>query len=128
MIYLDSSVALAHIFGEDARPPDRIWDEVLASSLLLQYEVWNRINARGLSGTLRTETEATLERIEFVALSPAVLRRALAPFPLRVRTLDSLHLATAEFLRMMGETVELATYDRRMIEAGTTMGFAIRAL
>ena len=53
------------------------------------------------------------------------LARALAPMPAGVRTLDGMHLATMEFLRSRGLPVELATYDRRMIEAARAMGFAV---
>ena len=45
MIYLDSSVALAHLLAEDRFPPDALWEEQLVSSRLLECEVWNRINA-----------------------------------------------------------------------------------
>jgi hypothetical protein len=39
MIYLDSSVALAHLLAEDRFPPDEFWDEQLVSSRLLECEV-----------------------------------------------------------------------------------------
>jgi hypothetical protein len=42
MIYLDSSVALAHLLAEDRFPPDLLWDQQLVSSRLLECEVWNR--------------------------------------------------------------------------------------
>jgi hypothetical protein len=45
MIYLDSSVALAHLLAEDRFPPETLWDRPLVSSRLLECEVWNRINA-----------------------------------------------------------------------------------
>src|ERR1700722_16593503 len=45
MIYLDSSVALAHRLAEDRFPPDALWDQQLVSSRLLECGVWNRINA-----------------------------------------------------------------------------------
>lgn len=40
MIYLDTSVALAHLLAEDRRPPEALWDETLVSSRLLEYELW----------------------------------------------------------------------------------------
>ena len=48
MIYLDSSVALAHLLVEDRAPPETIWQAPLISSRLLEYEVWNRVHACGL--------------------------------------------------------------------------------
>lgn len=40
MIYLDSSVALAHLLVEDRVPPAALWAEPLVSSRLLEYELW----------------------------------------------------------------------------------------
>ena len=53
---------------------------------------------------------------------PNVLARALEPFPAPVRTLDALHLASIEFLRGQGQTVELASYDDRLIHAAKALG------
>ena len=55
MIYLDSSVALAYLFGEGRLPPASLWQEPLTSSRLLEYEVWNRINARRLGPVLHDD-------------------------------------------------------------------------
>ena len=38
MIYLVSSVALAHLLAEDRQPPASLWEETLISSRLLEYE------------------------------------------------------------------------------------------
>jgi hypothetical protein len=56
---------------------------------------------------------------------PAVLARALAPFPGPVRTLDALHLASAEFVQRQGETVVIASYDDRLMGAARGLGFEI---
>ena len=61
-------------------------------------------------------------------LTPAILGRALAPFPTAVRTLDALHLATMHYLRARGQTFRLATYDRRLAAAATALGFSLVAL
>ena len=68
---------------------------------------------------------AKAEGIDFVRLTPEVLSRALEPFPVNVRTLDGLHLATMEYLRDEGESIELATFDARMIAAARSLGIAI---
>ena len=59
MIYLDTSVALAHLLAEDRAPRDTLWREPLISSRLLQYEIWNRLNARRLG---RSHGEAAKDR------------------------------------------------------------------
>jgi hypothetical protein len=55
-------------------------------------------------------------------MSARALRRALEPFPLPVRTLDALHLATAVFLNAEGEPVRLASYGARMLAAAHALG------
>jgi predicted nucleic acid-binding protein len=91
VIYVDSSVLLADLFAERRSPPERLWDEDLASS-------------------------------------NAALARALEPFPVAVRTLDALHLATMDFIRESGEPVEFASYDNRLIAATEALGITPAAL
>jgi predicted nucleic acid-binding protein len=121
VIYLDTSVALAKLLAESKRPPLKFWDD----GRLLEYEIRNRINARQLEARLRTEVGTLLERVDFVELEPGVLQRALKPFPAPTRTLDGLHLATMDYLRSIGQAVELATYDQRLLKAATALGIAI---
>lgn len=121
MIYLDSSVLLAQLLAENRRPQAALWHDPLIASRLLEYEVWTRLHARGLSDSHGRAAEALLARISLVELSPLVLRRALEPFPLPVRTLDALHLASIDFLIQRRLDLCLATYDRRMAAAATAM-------
>ena len=128
MIYLDSSVVLAQIFAEDRSLPETVAEGALISSRLLEYETWNRIHARGFTKSRAEEVEALFAHITLIDLTPEVLGRALKPFPISVRTLDGLHLATIEFLRAGGEDIELASYDRRLIVAARALGIAIYTL
>ena len=125
MIYLDTSVALAHLLAEDRHPPDQLWTEVLVSSRLIEYELWHRLRARGLAGSHGAAARTLLGHLAIIELSPTVLTRALEPFPVPVRTLDALHLASADFLRGQRQTVEIASYDDRMSAAARRMGFAV---
>lgn len=128
MIYLDTSVALAHLLAEDRRPPPALWSAELVTSRLLEYELWTRLNARDLGRTHADIARLLLARLAFLELKPAVLDRALDPFPVPVRTLDALHLASVAFLREHGKDVALATYDTRMAEAAEAMGVALYEL
>jgi predicted nucleic acid-binding protein len=125
LIYLDTSVALAHLLAEDRAPPESLWRERLISSRLLEYEMWTRIHARKLSGSHGNEVRALLSRVAFVELSVPVLARALEAFPRPVRTLDALHLASMDFLRRQGQVVTLASYDDRLVEAARALKFAL---
>jgi predicted nucleic acid-binding protein len=125
MIYLDTSVALAQLFAEDKRPPDALWRETLVSSRLLEYELWTRVNARGLAKSHDEPVRVLLGRLAFLELSRVVLTRALESFAAPVRTLDALHLASMDFLRRQGQDVRLASYDERMCTAARRLHFEI---
>jgi len=127
MIYLDSSVALAQLLGEDRRPPARLWEEPLFSSRLLEYELWSRAHARKLTRHQQEEVAALVDQVSLVELSPTVLARALQPFPSPVRTLEALHLATLDFLHRNGRSVRLASYDARMNAAASRMKLELYA-
>lgn len=121
MIYLDTSVALAHLLAEDRSPPESIWAETLVSSRLLEYEVWNRINTRRLERSHGEAARALIGRVALIELAPPVLARALEPFLVPVRTLDALHLASIEFLRARGQTIALASFDERLLAAARAL-------
>ncbi len=125
MIYLDASVALAHLLAEDRVPPERLWQEDLISSRLLEYETWTRIHASKLTRSHADEVRSLLSRVALVELSPPVLARALEPFPKPVRTLDALHLASMDFLRKQGQRISLASYDGRLVDAARALRIPI---
>lgn len=128
MIYLDTSVALAQLLAEDRRPPDALWGEELVSSRLLDYELWTRLHARDLAASHGDAARLLTARLAWLELRPPVLERALRPFPVPVRTLDALHLASVAFLRERGREVRLATYDEGMAEAAQAMGVELEAV
>jgi len=59
---------------------------------------------------------------------PAVLARALDPWPMALRTLDALHLASVEFLRSRGQDVALASYDDRLVAAAKRLTIPVITL
>lgn len=128
MIYLDTSVALAHILAEDRIPPESLWQESVISSRLLEYEMWTRIHARKLARSHGDDVRALLSRVALIELAPPVLARALEPFSVPVRTLDALHLASMEFLREHGQRIELVTYDDRLLAGARSLRIPIRKL
>lgn len=128
MIYLDASVALAHLLTEDRLPPEGLWQESLISSRLLEYEIWTRIHARKLTRSHGDEVRTLLARVALLELAPPVLARALEPFPASVRTLDALHLASIEFLRKQGQNITLASYDTRLVDAARAQRIPIYEL
>jgi predicted nucleic acid-binding protein len=122
LIYLDTSVALAHLLSEDHRPPASLWEKEVVASRLLEYELWTRIHARDLERSHGDMVRQLLARLAVLELHPDVLHRATRPFAVPVRTLDALHLASVAFLKEHGREVTLATYDGRMRAAAAAMG------
>jgi predicted nucleic acid-binding protein len=127
VIYLDTSVALAHLLGETRVPPARLWQAPLVSSRLLEYEVWTQIHTRKLGSSHAEAVRSLLGEVALVEMLPPVLARAVEPFPLPVRTLDALHLATLEFLTRRDRELELASYDTRLLRAARSIGVKIFA-
>lgn len=128
MIYIDSSVALAYILDEARKPGIAFWQADLYSSRLLEYEVWTRIHARKLTDLHSGNVRAVLAEIEMLELGTAILARASDPFPVRIRTLDALHLATMDFLRREGQEIELACYDNRLNTAARALRIPLYAV
>jgi predicted nucleic acid-binding protein len=128
VIYLDTSVVLAQLLAEDRTPPTSLWGESLVSSRLLEYELWTRIHALRLGRTHGEAIRTILDRIALVELAAPVLARALEPFPTAVRTLDALHLASADFLRARGQALSIASYDDRMLAAARALAIPVAAL
>lgn len=122
MIYLDTSVALARLLSETRQPPDSLWDETLVSSRLLAYEIWARLGSARLLHSHREMARWLIGRVALVDLSPPVLDRIENGFPVAVRALDAIHLATVLHLKAGNRPVEMATYDRRLAQAAEALG------
>ena len=66
---------------------------------------------------------AVLARCDLVRVNDGVLNIAGTMQPLALRSLDAIHLATAE--RLGSDVSELVIYDERMAEAARRMGYRV---
>jgi len=121
VVYLDTSVLLAHLLDEQRQPPASLWSESLITSRVTHYETWVRVHALRLTTTHADLARELLGRVAIVELHPLATQRALEPFPLAVRTLDALHLSAIDYLRTQRQQVTLATYDIRLARAAQAM-------
>ena len=121
-------MVLAQLLAEDRCPPESLWADSLVSSRLTEYEVWNLIHARGLGSSHGEAVRLLLGRLRWLEMTPIALARALEPWPVHLRTLDALHLASVEFLRVHGQDVKLASYDERVIDAARQLSIPLFAL
>jgi predicted nucleic acid-binding protein len=127
MIYIDSSILIAQLLAEDRRPPASLWEGPLVSSRLLELETWIALHSRGQAG-LREPLWFLLARLSILEMQETVLARALEPFPAPVRAVNAIHLASADYLRRIGEDISIATYDARMSATARKMEFEIVSL
>jgi hypothetical protein len=84
--------------------------------------VWNHINAHQLQDSHGDAVRNLIGRVAMIEMVGPVLTRALQPFPVPVRTLDAIHLAAIEFVRAQKQSVQLASYDERLLAAARVLG------
>jgi predicted nucleic acid-binding protein len=131
--YVDTSVVLRIVLGE-ARPL-REWrhiDHALSSELIRVEALRSIDRARvllQLSDAEVAERRAgvlqTLQGFRIARVDRRVLKRAADPFPTLVRTLDAIHLATAELARSTSNDLVFATHDRELGVAASAIGFRV---
>ena len=136
--YLDSSVVLAWLLeGAETLSPLEGEPEV-GSSRILWVEV-SRVLHRALQtdqidAVAATEARHNLERfaggLHRIRLTDGVLQRALGPYPLTIRTLDAMHLASAELWASAGgargsyDNLSIWTLDRKMNLCAAQLAFS----
>jgi uncharacterized protein len=85
----------------------------LVSSSLARTEVLRALLLEGEEGVARGR--AVLARVELMRVNDRVLNAAGVLLPADVRSLDAIHLATAQLLG--ADVTHIVTYDERMLEA-----------
>jgi len=117
----------------DARSAVRRSGRRIASALTLAEAARAILRAR-VTGRLTLEQERAcvraLGRFErrcyVVAVTEAVLARVRRPFPIEpIRTLDAVHLATAEMLGEPPPLVTIVTRDARVQENAEALGYSV---
>ncbi len=132
--YIESSALLAALLERDsaARKAVRARGGRVTSALTLAEAARAIVRAR-VSGRLTPAKERAAiqalrvfeRRCYVVAVTDSVLARAGQPFPIEpIRTLDAVHLATAELLGEPPQLVTMVTRDRRVKENAEALGYA----
>ena len=128
--YLDASVLLRHILlGEEPIRHALEFPRVVSSELL-EIECRRVLHRCRLAGELTDEAltvarerlDEVLAGIDLLEMSRQIKQRAMGPFPVNVRTLDALHVATA---LMVGEDtggVALFSHDEGMNRCARSLG------
>jgi predicted nucleic acid-binding protein len=124
--YLDSSALVKLAVAEPesaALRRDLRRRSTLVSSALARVEVLRALLLEGDEGLVRGR--AVLARVDLVRMNERVLNAAGALLPLQVRSLDAIHLATAQELG--ADLGHIVTYDDRMVEAANELGLRTAA-
>jgi predicted nucleic acid-binding protein len=108
----ESADLAAHLESDDA---------VIATSSVALVEVPRATSIANPSREVQSETARLLESCLLLAVSEALLRVAAGLASVEIRTLDAIHLASAQWV----EPDEVLTYDRRLREAARRLGFAV---
>src|SRR2546421_9292621 len=119
--YLDSSAIVKLAIEEPQSAALRRYvrrRRPLMSSALARAEVARALLLEGEVGIERGK--AVLDRIDMVRVNNRVLTAAGSLLPVELRSLDAIHLATAQELgRDLGQVI---TYDERMVDAARQLG------
>jgi predicted nucleic acid-binding protein len=132
--YIDASVMVRFITSE----PDRLeqvttFDERV-TSLIAQVECLRTVQKAQLAGEIddnefigrRQAIFAQLRRMTLVMPSRSILTRTGEPFPMALKALDAIHLATAlQWRERRAPDLVFATHDRQLGRAGAALGFPI---
>lgn len=132
--YVETSALLAALLEKDAAARNALRGKRRITSALTFAEASRAlVRARVAQHLTPAEERAGLRwlqafrrRCDVVAITDAVLARAGRPFPVEpIRTLDALHLATAELLGEPPQLITIVTRDSRVIDNAQAMGYAV---
>jgi len=117
LLYLDSSALVKLVVAEPetdallaflARWPDRV------SSAIARAEVLRAVKRVRATAAVRRRAARVLARVALIRIDEPLLVAAVRVRPPELRTLDAIHLATAQSLDDLGGVV---TYDMRLARA-----------
>lgn len=133
--YLDSSVALRHILLGEAVIRHALAADKVVSSELLEIECHRTIFRCRMQGDLDdmglvkavNRLEKLLTGLSLMILSPEIKKRAMEAFPISIKTLDALHLASALRLKdsFTDEEVLVFSHDGTFNRCARALGFKV---
>ena len=133
-VYVDTSVILRRLLWEPGAIEDwRDWESAVTSELL-ETEALRSLDGMRLIGRLSSsqfnskvaEMKGVISGLDLVVLDRIVLRRAGAPLPVPLGTLDAIHLATAQlWVEYANRELTFATHNRQLGFAARALGFLV---
>jgi uncharacterized protein len=124
--YLDSSAIVKLVVAEPESATLRRYlsrRRPLVSSALARAEVGRALLPVGPEAVARGDQ--VLRRIQLLRINDRVLRIAAGLEPIEIRSLDAIHLASAQLFAPALK--QLVTYDGRMADAARAIGWVVAA-
>lgn len=133
-LYADASALLRVLFAEPGQSLPLTKSAVVLSSKLVEVESARALDRARLTGHLddrqtarkHRELAELLARVHLAPIDDDVVERARQSFPVNVRALDALHVATAELLLRRGGPLQFWTHDARQAIAAESKGLDVR--
>lgn len=132
--YLDSSVVLRHVLNGEKAIQHALACENIIASEILEIECRRVIHRYRLQNELDDITfiyamerlDRVLAGMSLVKLSEPIKKRAMGAFPVIIKTLDALHIATALIYseRVPYEALLLFSHDDNMNRCARALGFS----
>ena len=131
-VYVDSSVIVAATLEQPGALRGVRWAAAVSSELIVAELLRTLDRLRLTASTpdaelaqLREEAERNLAKLDLVPINRAVLRRAGGAFPVAVKTLDAIHLATALLWDEQAGEIVFLTLDRQLANAARACGLTV---
>jgi predicted nucleic acid-binding protein len=128
-----------YLIDEPGEPERRLrlleTSQRVVSSRIVEVEAYRALDRARLIGQLddaetavkRHELSELLRRLDLAPIDDPVLERARSTFSVNVRTLDAIHVATAEVLAALAaEPLEFWTHDEGQSLAALSRGLDVR--
>lgn len=133
LAYLDSLVLLQHVLLGDPKISAVFNHNEVVSSELLEIECMRVIHRYRLNGELddnrfteaKLRAERVLDGVSILRLTSSIKTRAKESFPVVVKTLDALHLATAIIFQKTrpNSPIHVYSYDQTFNRCARVLGF-----
>lgn len=131
IVYIDTSVVIRYLLNDPLQYNKFGKWEKGASSILLEIEGHRTIDRLRFSGEitdketseLKSDFKRLLKTIDIISLNTHILERSMGSYPIPIRTLDALHLASAElWANYIKKPIALLSHDKQMILAAKSIG------
>jgi len=132
--YVDSSVLLRFVLDQPGSLTELLSFENRVTSLVAEVECLRAVESARQRGLLTAEEAADRRRVTYdqlrrtgrLPVSAAVLRRAGEAYPLPVKSLDAIHLASALLVReRQSSDLVFATHDRQLGRLASVVGLPV---